>query len=179
DKWHTKRILAADGIPTPAARLIQSPAEAALVDLRFPLIVKPVAEGSGKGIHEDDVVTTPAELVAAAERKLARYQQPVIVEDFLPGRELTAALIGNAGAWDVLPLVEINFPAIRGRHRVYGYEAKWAEPTPDDLLCPAPLDDRLRKGVEALAKATYDALRERDWARVDIRLTAARRTIEH
>jgi len=176
DKWHTKRILAADGIATPAARLIQRPADAALVDLRFPVILKPVAEGSGKGIHEDDVVATAAELAEVAGRKLARYQQPVIVEEFLPGRELTAALIGNAGAWDVLPLVEVNFAALRaGRHRVYGYEAKWAEPTPDDLLCPAPLADALRKDVEALAMATCDALRVRDWARVDIRLDAAGR----
>jgi D-alanine-D-alanine ligase len=176
DKWHTKRILAADGNATPAARLIQRPADAALVDLRFPVILKPVAEGSGKGIHEDDVVATAAELAEVAGRKLARYQQPVIIEEFLPGRELTAALIGNAGAWDVLPLVEVNFAALRaGRHRVYGYEAKWAEPTPDDLLCPAPLADALRKDVEALAMATCDALRVRDWARVDIRLDAAGR----
>ena len=176
DKWHTKRILAAERIATPGARLIERPADAALVDLRYPVIVKPVAEGSGKGIHEDDVVASAAELAAAAQRKLARYQQPVIVEEFLPGRELTAAVIGNAGAWEVLPLVEVNFAAIRaGRHRVYGYEAKWAEPTPGDLLCPAPIGDRLRKDVEALVTATCDALRVRDWARVDVRLDADER----
>jgi D-alanine-D-alanine ligase len=173
DKWHTKRILSAEGIATPRARLIERPADAALVDLRYPVIVKPVAEGSGKGIHEDDVVASPAALADAARRKLARYQQPVIVEEFLPGRELTAALIGNAGGWDVLPPVEVNFPAIRaGRHRVYGYEAKWAEPTPDDLLCPAPIGDGLRKDIETLVTATCEALRVRDWARVDVRLDA-------
>ena len=173
DKWHTRRILAAEGIATPRARLIERAADADVVELRYPVIVKPVAEGSGKGIHEDDVVASPAELAAAARRKLTRYQQPVIVEEFLPGRELTAALIGNAGAWDVLPLVEVNFAAIRGgRHRVYGYEAKWAEPTPGDLLCPAPIGDGLRKDVEALVTATCEALRVRDWARVDVRLDA-------
>jgi len=173
DKWHTKRILVADGIPTPAARLVQDPRDAPLVDLAFPLIVKPVAEGSGKGIHDEDVVSSPDELAACARRKLARFRQPVIVEEFLPGRELTVALIGNTGAWDVLPLVEVNFPAVGGgRHRVFGYEAKWSEPTPDDLLCPAPVGDALRKEIEALATATCDALRVRDWARVDVRLDA-------
>ena len=173
DKWHTKRILVADGISTPAARLVQRPLDADLIDLRYPLIVKPVAEGSGKGIHEDDVVLSPAALRAAARRKLARYQQPVIVEEFLPGRELTVAVIGNTGAWEVLPLVEVNFPALgAGSHRVYGYEAKWARPTPEDLLCPAPVPDALRKDVEALAMVTCDALRIRDWARVDVRLGA-------
>jgi D-alanine-D-alanine ligase len=176
DKWHTKRILAAESIATPAARLIQRPADADRVDLRYPVILKPVAEGSGKGIHEDDVLASPGELAEAARRKLARYQQPVLVEEFLPGRELTAAVIGNTGAWDVLPLVEVNFGAMgTGRHRVYGYEAKWGAPTGEDLLCPAPLDDGLRKDVEALAMATCEALRVRDWARVDIRLDAAGR----
>jgi len=173
DKWHTKRILAAEGIATPAARLIERVTDAQAVDLRYPLILKPVAEGSGKGIRDSDVLTSPDGLVEAARQKLARYRQPVIVEEFLPGRELTAALIGNVGAWEVLPLVEVNFAAIRGgRHRVYGYDAKWAEPTPADLLCPAPIPDALRKDIEALAMATGDALRVRDWARVDIRLGA-------
>jgi len=173
DKWHTKRILVADGIPTPAARLVQDPRDAALVDLAFPLIVKPVAEGSGKGIHDEDVVSSPGELAACARRKLERFRQPVIVEEFLPGRELTVALIGNTGARDVLPLVEVNFPAVGGgRHRVFGYEAKWSEPTPDDLLCPAPVGETLRKEIEVLATATCDALRVRDWARVDVRLDA-------
>ena len=171
DKWHTKRILGADGIATPAARLVQDPRDAELIDLRFPLIVKPVAEGSGKGIRDDDVVSSPGELVACARRKLARFRQPVIVEEFLTGRELTVALIGNVGAWDVLPLVEVNFAAVGGgRHRVFGYDAKWGEPTPDDLLCPAPIADTTRKEIETLAMATCDALRVRDWARVDVRL---------
>jgi D-alanine-D-alanine ligase len=174
DKWHAKRILLADGIPTPAARLAQRADAFDDTGLRYPLIVKPVAEGSGKGIRDDDVVTSPAELVETVRGKLARYHQPAIVEEFLPGRELTVALIGNCGDWQALPLVEVNFAAIRGgRHRVFGYEAKWAAPTPDDLLCPAPIDDRLRKDVEAVAMATCDALRVRDWARVDVRLDAA------
>ena len=173
DKWHTKRVLAAEGIATPRARFIERPDDAALAELRYPVIVKPVAEGSGKGIHDDDVIASPAALAAAARRKLARYQQPVIVEEFLTGRELTAALIGNAGAWVVLPLVEVNFAAIHaGRHRVYGYEAKWADPTPDDLLCPASIGDTLRKEIETLVTATCEALRIRDWARIDVRLDA-------
>ena len=53
-----------------------------------------------------------------------------------------------------------------------GYEAKWSEPTPDDLLCPAPVGETLRKEIEVLATATCDALRVRDWARVDVRLDA-------
>jgi D-alanine-D-alanine ligase len=174
DKWHTKRILIADGIPTPAARLAEHADAVDVAGLRAPLIVKPVAEGSGKGIRDDDVVTSTGDVNTAVRRKLARFQQPAIVEEFLSGREFTAALIGNTGNWEVLPLVEVNFSAIRGgRHRVFGYDAKWAAPSPDDLLCPAPIDDGLRKEIERVATATCDALRVRDWARVDVRLDAA------
>src|SRR5690242_12248033 len=87
DKWHTKRILLAAGIPTPAAWLVQQPDALDTGELSPPLIVKPVAEGSGKGIRDDDIVTSSVELAGAVRRKLARYQQPVIVEEFLPGRE--------------------------------------------------------------------------------------------
>jgi D-alanine-D-alanine ligase len=173
DKWHTKRILIADGVPTPAARLVEDADVIDVAGLRPPLIVKPVAEGSGKGIRDDDVVMSPRELAATVRAKLTRYRQPAIVEEFLPGREFTAALIGNTGDWDVLPLVEVNFPAIRGgRHRVFGYDAKWAAPSPEDLLCPAAIDDGLRKEIARVATATCEALRVRDWARVDVRLDA-------
>jgi D-alanine-D-alanine ligase len=173
DKWHTKRILIADGVPTPAARLVEDADAIDMAGLRPPLIVKPVAEGSGKGIRDDDVVMSPRELAATVRAKLTRYRQPAIVEEFLPGREFTAALIGNTGDWDVLPLVEVNFPAIRGgRHRVFGYDAKWAAPSPEDLLCPAAIDDGLRKEIARVATATCEALRVRDWARVDVRLDA-------
>ena len=173
DKWHTKRILLADGIPTPAARLVQQPDVVDVAGLHYPLIVKPVAEGSGKGIRDEDVVESAAALKAAVRRKLARYQQPVIVEEFLPGRELTAALIGNTGDWEVLPLVEVNFPAIRdGRHRVFGYDAKWAAPTPNDLLCPAPLDESLRATRRCLSPPGRPGDRVRDGRRPALLLSA-------
>jgi D-alanine-D-alanine ligase len=176
DKWHTKRLLRAEGIATPAARLLTRPLAGPLAGLAFPVIVKPVAEGSGKGIDDGDVVGDDDALREVVRAKLARYRQPVLVEEFLPGREFTVGVIGNTGAWEALPLVEIDFAAIDGgRHRVFGYDAKWAAPTPRDLRCPVTLPAVLRAAIERAALDTCEALGVRDWARVDVRLDAAGR----
>ncbi len=171
DKWYTKSVLRSAGLPTPAASLVQRPESDHLSGLRFPLLIKPVAEGSGIGIRETSFVETERELLPRVAAHLDIYHQPALVEEFLEGREFTVALIGNAGSWHVLPIVEIDFgklPALR--YPIYGYEAKWECPNPEELICPARVTDSLRLSLEATAVATCEALRVRDWARVDLRL---------
>jgi D-alanine-D-alanine ligase len=67
--------------------------------LSFPLIVKPVAEGSGKGIYQTSLVHAPSELRPAVASAMERFRQPVLIEQFLPGREFTVGLIANVGRW--------------------------------------------------------------------------------
>jgi D-alanine-D-alanine ligase len=184
-KARTKDVLTAHGVPNAAFALVDS--FAALEDLvsdiatdlrhsmRFPLFVKPVQEGSSKGITEKNFVSTIAELEAQTRYLLETYEQPVIAEAFLPGAEFTCGVLGNGSSAQVLPLVGMNFGSLPGGALpIYGFEAKWIWDTPDRPLdifeCPARVDRRLQLAIEDVALRAYRVLGCRDWSRVDVRL---------
>ncbi len=176
DKRRAKETLAFHGVPTAPFVLIEE-----LEDLdrawEFPLFVKPLHEGSSKGITERNLVRSPEELRHQVAFLLESYDQPVLVERFLPGREFTCAVLGNGREARVLPLVGMNFDALpAGALPIYGYEAKWIWDTPEDPLpifeCPARVDRRLRRAIEEVALRAYRVLGCRDWSRVDVRLDA-------
>lgn len=183
DKARTKEILTFHHIPTPGFQICHTPADLdgdAASTLAFPLIVKPLHEGSSKGIYERSLVTSRAALACQVNEVLHQYQQSALVEEFLPGREFTVALLGNGAAVEVLPIVEIMFDHLpAGAKPLYSYEAKWVwdDPArPIDLLhCPADVSARLRAEIEDVCRRAYHALRCRDWARIDVRLDAAGR----
>jgi D-alanine-D-alanine ligase and related ATP-grasp enzymes len=126
DKARTKEFLAYHGVPTAPFALIRNAAEIpAMLDrlttrktktgstrLRLPLFVKPVHEGSSKGITEDNYCRTVAEAQEQTAFLLERYAQPVLVEEYLPGREFTCAVMGNGEGAHVLPIVGMNFEAL-------------------------------------------------------------------
>jgi D-alanine-D-alanine ligase len=187
-KAKTKDFLTAHGIANAPYVLIES--EAALETLargenprfplpasRFPLFVKPVQEGSSKGITERNFVRDAKELLATGRFLLETYDQPVIVEVFLPGAEFTCGVLGNGATARVLPLVGMNFQSLpAGAIPIYGYEAKWIWDVPSDPLdifeCPARIDSRLRSAIEDVVLRAYRILGCRDWSRVDVRLDA-------
>ena len=176
DKAATKQVLQQHGLPTPAYAVLHC--AQALPDLpAFPLIVKPLHEGSSKGIAEASVVHTLATLQARVGYVLETYQQPALVETFLPGREFTVALLGNSPEVTVLPLVEICFTALpQGTLPLYSYAAKWLWDTPgsplDILRCPADLPADLTQAIAELCHRAFLALQCRDWCRIDVRLDA-------
>jgi D-alanine-D-alanine ligase len=177
DKSRTKEVLSYYGVPTPAFRVVEA---GTAVDqmppgLRYPLFVKPIHEGSSKGITERNFCATPADLAEQVMFLLESYNQPVLIEEFLPGAEYTCAVLGNGPRAWVLPIVGLNFDALpAGAVPVYGFEAKWVWDRPDAPLdifdCPARLPAALRQAVEATTLRAYRALGCRDWARVDVRL---------
>jgi D-alanine-D-alanine ligase len=139
--------------------------------------VKPLHEGSSKGITERNYCRTPEELEAQVELLLERYRQPVLVEEFLPGAEFTCAVLGNGEAARVLPIVGMRFDALpEGALPVYGFEAKWLWDSPERPLeifeCPARIDAALRCRIEEVVLHAYRALACRDWSRIDVRLDA-------
>jgi D-alanine-D-alanine ligase len=143
-----------------------------------PVFVKPVHEGSSKGITEKNLCRTPDELEAQVGFLLERYEQPVLVEEYLPGAEFTCAILGNDEDAKVLPIVGINFTALpAGAVPVYGFEAKWLWDTPEHPLemfeCPARIDDALASEIEREVLRAYHVLGCRDWSRIDVRLDAA------
>jgi len=179
DKRRTKEILTHHGIATPRFAVVES-LGAVPARMRYPLMVKPTLEGSSKGVTDKALVQNRRELLRQVAWVLDTYRQPALIEEFLPGREFTVALIGNGDDLRVLPIVEINFDTLPdGVNPIYSYEAKWLWDQEEDPLqifsCPAPLEPLLRKQIEELCKAAFKALGCRDWSRIDVRLDAAGR----
>ena len=180
-KARTKDVLTARGIPNAPFSLIES--ESSLETLleqndRFPLFLKPVQEGSSKGITEKNLVRTRDELESQARFLLETYNQPVIAEAFLTGAEFTCGVLGNGEKARVLPIVAINFDSLPpGAVPIYGFEAKWIWDTPSDPLdifeCPARVDGALQSAIEDVVLRAYHVLGCRDWARIDVRLDSA------
>ena len=174
NKGRTKEILSHYGIPTPRF-IITEGGEPKLGHLHFPMIVKPLVEGSSKGIKNDCLVGNKAELGDRIKRIVNEYKQPALVEEFLPGREFTVALLGNGSTVRVLPIVEINYSSLpAGINPIYSYEAKWVLDTPEAPLniftCPAEIAEGLKKAIAQTAIDAYIALDVKDWCRIDIRL---------
>ncbi len=179
DKARTKEVLASHGIPVPRTLLLSSMAELDRVrreklPFGFPVIVKPVAEGSSKGIVNDAVVRNPGDLEEQVRRVVTLYRQAAIVEPYLEGREFTVAMMGNGTGVECLPIVEILFDTLpKGVNRIYSYEAKWIWDTARDPLeifrCPADVSPELSREIERICVGAFTALRLRDWARIDVR----------
>ena len=177
-KGRTKEILAQRGVPTAPFVVVTTAAEARNVSLSFPLFAKPAFEGSGKGVSVKSLCHHRGELVTQVEHLLATYDQPVVIESYLPGQEFTVAVIGNGDDARCLPLVAFRFDTLPpGAPPVYGYEAKWLWDTIENPLdifqCPAPISDALAEQVRSAALAAYRALDCRDWCRIDVRCDGA------
>ena len=138
-------------------------------DLRFPLIAKPVAEGSSKGVHATSVVENEAELREAAQKMIAKYDQPALIEDYIGGREFTVGMLGERRP-KVLPPMEVVFLDQSETRPVYSFEFKqdWSSKIRYDV--PANLEPAQLKALERAARECFIALGCRDVARVDFRM---------
>lgn len=178
NKAKTKEILKTSGIPTAPYRIIHPGGGADFSGLEFPLIIKPLWEGSSKGIHDDCIAKTPAEARKLASEISEKFSQPALAEAFLPGREFTVGIIGNGPGALILPPAEINHGALieKNLNPVLSYEAKWVADTPENplpvLVCPADAGEPLEKKLRDISLRAFLALACRDWCRVDIRLDA-------
>jgi D-alanine-D-alanine ligase len=187
DKARAKEILSYHRVPTAPFLLVESAEDldrllAGALPLSppseiMPLFVKPVHEGSSKGITERNFVRNADELEAQVRFLLETYGQPVLVEEFLPGAEFTCGVLGNGPDARVLPIVGMNFGALpHGAMPIYGYEAKWIWDRPESPLdifaCPAPISETMRIAIERVVLRAYRVLGCRDWSRVDVRLDA-------
>jgi D-alanine-D-alanine ligase len=166
DKAMAKRVLRDASVPTADFALIESDADIAKVALDFPLFLKPVSEGSGKGVDARSRVGNPAELDRVARDLLARFRQPVLVEEFLPGREFTVGVTGTGDEADILGVIEI-VPTAAYVGEAYGYENKsdW-----EGKLDIVPVDDDAARAAAQVALAAWRVLRCRDGGRADVRL---------
>ena len=108
NKELTKRVIRDLEIATPDFSVIYEESDIEKIDLEFPLFIKPIAEGTGKGISKHSTIYAREELFAAAKKLLLQFQQPVLVETFLPGREFTVGILGTGNASRVIGVMEIT-----------------------------------------------------------------------
>jgi D-alanine-D-alanine ligase len=170
DKAVAKRLVQQVGLLTPAFVLMATGRERLPRGWNFPAIVKPVAEGSSKGIKHTSVVSDEKTLRSLVAEQSARYGQAMLVEAFLPGREFTLGLLGERKP-RVLPPLEVRFTDAAGPHPVYAFESKFYS-RGVDLQVPAQVDPALGKELQRVARAAFSALGCRDVARIDVRLDA-------
>ena len=168
-KGMAKQVARGAGVPTPDFVLVTTPAEAIAVKLPFPLFVKPVAEGTSKGISARSLVTSRAALIEVCAELLAEYREPVLVEEFLSGREFTVGILGTGAGSRALATLEVVLRA-GADAAVYSYrnKAQWRELVDYKLLAAGAL----REDIEEVALATWKCLGCRDAGRVDVRLDA-------
>jgi D-alanine-D-alanine ligase len=171
-KGLTKTVVRAGGVPTAPFALVERPADIDRIDLPFPLFAKPVAEGTGKGVTPASKAKDRAALRAVCEQLLERYQQAVLVETFLPGREFTVGISGTGGAARVLGTLEvILLPAAEAD--VYSYINKeYCEDKVTYALSNPAADEQVRL-AEVAALRAWQILGCRDAGRIDLRCDAA------
>jgi len=175
DKARTKEILSFFGIPNAKFQVFQNQKDKLRADLEFPLIIKPVREGSSKGIMDNCVVKNDSELRKKVNEVVEKYRQPAIAEEFLPGKEFTVGIIENEKGPVVLPITEVKFDDLpKGMNKIDSYEAKWFYDDPeknmDPLVCPAKIPKELEERIKKVALSTFRFLDCKDMARLDIRL---------
>ncbi len=171
DKAWTKSVVREAGVPTPDSALVRELADVEKVALRYPLFAKPVAEGTGKGITPASKIRDRDGLRRVCRELLATFRQPVLVEEFLPGREFTTAIVGTGAEAEVLATMEILLLAA-AEPEVYSYTNKENSEQLVDYRIVRPEDDAVVREAEAQALAAWRALRCRDAGRIDLRCDA-------
>ena len=158
DKWRTKLVWIASGIPTPRFRVVDATTDPMQVvaELGLPLIVKPAREGSTIGITK--VSTVDGDELRLAITEAARHDRLVLAEEFVEGRELTASILNDRA----LPLIRIEAPGGN-----YDYEHKYFSDE-TKYHCPAGLPDAVEHAIRAQSLAAFRILGANGWGRLDL-----------
>src|SRR5512138_2710563 len=171
DKAVAKRMVRTHGILTPDYVVLNTGKERLPRELGFPLLVKPVAEGTSKGVTKKSIVRSEEELRETAREMIAKYRQPALAEQYVAGREFTVGLLGERRP-RVLPPMEIVFLDGTDPTPIYSFEMKqdWSKEIRYEV--PAKLTERELDRLERAARETFAALGCRDVARIDFRMDA-------
>jgi len=172
DKWLTHHMLVAAGLPVPTLFMFSREQElrnsAHIFTLHREYLVKPRWEGSSKGVFSDSVVTTHTELVGRVRRIWKRYSQPALVEEFLPGQEITVGVLGNRPP-RVVGLMGVNPEPTEGRaFYTIGHKREWE--TRVRYTPPSSIDKKTRIAVSRDAVRCFRFLEIKDIARIDFKV---------
>ncbi len=173
DKPLTKKLVAMSGVPTPKWQTVRNKRELAEIswqDFPFPAIVKPAYEGSSKGIRLSSVVDNSKQAIKIMESLLENYQQPVMVEEFISGDEVTVGIVGNTPP-QVLGVMRV-LPREKEKFFLYSLEVKRDWQRLVDYECPAQLGGETTQRITAYSLKSFEVLGCRDFARLDFRVNA-------
>ncbi len=172
DKPLTKKLVASEGVSTPSWMVIHTTQESHQINscnFPFPAIIKPAYEGSSKGIRVTSVVEDAKQAMEAVERLLEKYHQPAMLEQLIPGDEVTIGVIGNCPP-KVLGMMRI-IPRLRSGYFIYSLEVKRNYLELVDYECPANLEERVLQHLEISSLKAFKVLGCRDFARLDFRIS--------
>jgi D-alanine-D-alanine ligase len=167
-KAMTKRIIRDAGLPTSDFTLIEQSSDAIKLDLPPPFFVKPVAEGTGKGVSPASIVRHRHDLAAACDKLISTYHQPVLVERYLPGREFTVGIVGSGADAKVLGTIEVHLRA-EAEPGVYSYINKEHCEKLVEYRLVRSRDSEPVKEAEDIALRAWQVLGCRDAGRIDLR----------
>ncbi|MDD3840845.1 MAG: ATP-grasp domain-containing protein [Clostridia bacterium] len=175
NKAVSSEILESKGVKTPGFLSIykeQDLAQLREADIEFPVIIKPAEECSSRGIHQDSLVYDMKSLKSKVKEELAVYNPPIMINEYVDGREFTVGILGNRDNVEVLPILEISYDSIPDHlPKFSSFELKCHyDGHESEDICPAILDDELEETIRQTAKKAYAILNVRDYGRVDIRL---------
>ena len=180
DKTLTKKVLAFHGIQSAKFATVYRGQVDWSGDIKFPLLVKPPQEDASLGITQKSVVNDVKELLDVISSTQQEYQSPVLVEEFIDGREFYVGVIGNSKV-EALPIIELDFSKFpAGLPKIASWEAKWGDDGDEKgaqfegtkSIFPTDLSEELTNKIQQVAIDSFQALRLRDYARVDLRVTA-------
>jgi len=173
NKAWTKKALVYHGISTPNFFVCQNIQETEKINGGFPYLLKPNEEGSSIGITEENLVQNKTQLQTKLKQMLREYQQPILIEQFIEGREFSTGLLGRPDQNpELLSILEIDFSKFPEVGGVYGQRAKTVLDSLDHYICPAQIPEKLKNRLERLSLDIWYALEAKDFARIDFRMNS-------
>jgi D-alanine-D-alanine ligase len=177
NKALSKRLMNYEGLKIPQFIFIKEPLSRYNHTLNFPLIIKPAYEDASVGIENESIVNNNKELKARVNFLFSNFNQPALVEEYIDGRELNVALLGDKNP-EVLPISEIDFNEMPDHlHKIVSYQAKW-NPHHEAYhktipICPANLPKDIEEKAKELAIKAFTIMGCRDYARIDMRFSSS------
>jgi len=176
NKAKSKDILKCNEIPVPDYQVFNSENEELKLELKFPLIVKPLYEDGSFGIEKSSVVNNTEELKNQVKKKREEFNELVIVEQYIEGREINVAVLGNKDYIEIMPISEIDYSTMPDFiPKICTYSAKWEKESIEYKasvpVCPAKLTEEQKEILKDTAIRVYKLMDCKDYARVDIRLS--------
>ncbi len=172
NKIYSCKLFRESGVPTPNFISVSHVKELENIDItNYPVLVKPKDEGSSRGIHEDSLVFNKEQLIKKLEEDLELYNPPIMITEFIEGREFSVGVLGKDDNIEVLPILEVDFSNLPDHlNNIYSFEVKVHYGDKTLYHIPARIKDDIKKKIEGTAIKAYNTLEMQDYARVDVRL---------